>query len=65
MTLPLTPEMLRACYEFLRSTPPFRRWSLPPGDEIGFHVTRNRTRIGGCRLARRICRRHGFDPKAF
>jgi hypothetical protein len=39
MTLPLSPEMVEAAYEFLRATPPFNRWKLPPADEVIFHVT--------------------------
>lgn len=38
MTLPLTPEMLEACYEFLKTTPPFCRWNLPHGEDIKFQV---------------------------
>ena len=34
----LTPEILRGCYEFLRETPPFRRWRLPKADTIKFRV---------------------------
>lgn len=34
----LTPSIIEAAYDFLSATPPFNRWSLPPGDEIGFHV---------------------------
>lgn len=37
----LTPELLCASYEFLRQTPPFRRWKLPSGEEIKFIVTRS------------------------
>jgi len=40
MTLRLTPDMLAAGYEFLRTTEPFRRWRLPHSDEVGFHVMR-------------------------
>lgn len=40
MALRLTPEMLEAAYELLRTTPPFRRWRLPHADEIEFRVTR-------------------------
>ena len=36
--LHLTPEMLEGAYEYLRTTPPFRRWKLPPGDDIVFQV---------------------------
>lgn len=114
MSLPLTPDLLRSAYEFLRSTPPFRSWKLPPGESVRFHVTRHRDREGDhgvekgvhvvrvssrnightesllivlahemvhmyqeaqkvraahnpafCRLSRRVCRYHGWDPKVF
>jgi hypothetical protein len=38
MTLPLTPDIIEAAYEFLRVTPPFKGWRLPPGDDVVFHV---------------------------
>lgn len=38
MTLPLTPEMLRAAYDYLNTTPPFRNWNLPEGDDVEFKV---------------------------
>ena len=41
MTLPLTPDLLRASYDFLRETPPFKRWGLPPGESVTFKVTRS------------------------
>lgn len=34
----MTPAMLEASYELLRTTPPFRGWRLPPGDEVEFHT---------------------------
>jgi SprT-like family len=42
MTLPLTPEMLAAAYDFLSLTPPFDRWNMPPSDETSFKVSRSR-----------------------
>jgi len=42
VSLPLTPEILRAAYDFLRTTPPFRSWRLPPGSEVEFHVLRTK-----------------------
>lgn len=42
MTLPLTPEMLAAAYDFLRTTPPFDKWSLPESDDVKFMVSRSR-----------------------
>jgi len=41
MTLRLTPDMLAAGYDFLRTTAPFQRWRLPESDELGFHVVRD------------------------
>ncbi|SHJ68957.1 SprT-like family protein [Bradyrhizobium lablabi] len=38
MTLPLTAEMLEACYEFLRETKPFSDWNLPHGEDVKFIV---------------------------
>lgn len=40
MTLPLTPEMLEACYDFLRTTHPFSNWKLPEGEDVKFTVNR-------------------------
>jgi hypothetical protein len=41
MTLRLTPDMLAAGYDFLRSAQPFKSWRLPESDELGFHVVRH------------------------
>ena len=41
MTLPLTPRLLQAAYEFLCQTPPFSRWKMPTGDDLRFRVTRS------------------------
>ena len=38
MNLSLTPDMIAAAYELLRTTPPFRRWKLPPAEEVEFRV---------------------------
>ncbi len=46
MTLPLTPEMLAAAYDYLRHTPPFHRWNLPEPEDITFRVARTRTMFG-------------------
>lgn len=40
--LHLTPEMLEAAYEYLRTTPPFNKWRLPDTDSIEFHVIKPR-----------------------
>lgn len=47
----LTPDILEAAYDYMRATPPFRRWKLPPGDEVEFHVTRRREHRGDCQSA--------------
>src|SRR5580693_7778203 len=39
MTLPLTPEMLAAAYDFLRTTPPFTGWRLPESDDVVFGLS--------------------------
>jgi hypothetical protein len=41
MSLRLTPDMLAAAYEFLRTTAPFRGWKLPDSDALGFSVVRD------------------------
>ena len=46
MTLPLTPHMLAGCYEFLRTTPPFRGWHLPHAEQVEFAVTRHKMHMG-------------------
>jgi SprT-like family len=44
MTLPLTPDTLRALYDFLNETPPFKRWNLPDGEDVEFRVVRDHSR---------------------
>lgn len=39
----LTPAILAASYEFLRKTPPFDQWKLPPSHSIKFVVTKSLT----------------------
>lgn len=46
MSLPLTPHVLAAAYEYLRATQPFSGWKLPHADEVEFGVTRHRDREG-------------------
>lgn len=41
MSITLTPETLRACYDFLCTTEPYRRWNLPDGDDVHFRVVSN------------------------
>ncbi len=41
--LPITADLLRATYDFLRHTPPFKKWKLPPGEIVEFVANRNNT----------------------
>lgn len=34
----VTPELLRSGYDLLRTTQPFSRWKLPPGEEVRFRA---------------------------
>ena len=42
MTLPLSPDVLAAAYDFLAATEPFRRWNLPDSEDVRFRVVRSR-----------------------
>lgn len=46
MSLVLTRDALRAAYNYLNETDPFRRWNLPDGEDVEFVVTRSRTDAG-------------------
>lgn len=46
MTLRLTPETLRAAYDFLCTTEPFNRWNLPDSEDVVFRVVKDRTVFG-------------------
>lgn len=120
VTLPLTPEMLASAYDYLRLSPPFRSWKLPPAIIVKFKVSQRSSEFGRYqwdgerhtismstksigqtetllrylahemihlhleatgqeskrgginihnaafkRYAARVCKVHGFDPKAF
>lgn len=41
MTLRLTPDLIRAAYDLLGETEPFKKWNLPDSDEIRFRVYRS------------------------
>lgn len=45
----LTPEILEATYDWLRATPPFRRWRLPKAGDVEFRVLAARKLFGQCR----------------
>jgi hypothetical protein len=53
MSLPITPHVLVAAYEYLRTTRPFSGWKLPEADEVEFGVTRHRDRAGDHEVVRR------------
>jgi hypothetical protein len=46
LSLPLTPEILEAAYEFLRTWPAFSRCGLPNSSEVEFHVTQSTRAYG-------------------
>jgi hypothetical protein len=50
MTLPLSPEMLAAAYDFVRACPPYSRWKLPESDDIKFVVDRQHDTCGWYRF---------------
>lgn len=43
----LTPDILRAAYNYLSETEPFVGWNLPDGEDIKFKVT-HRKKAQGC-----------------
>jgi hypothetical protein len=45
--LHLTPAILAAGYDYLRATPPFNRWKLPPSEEISWHVINKAPHVDG------------------
>lgn len=53
MTLPFTPDMLRAAYDFLNETPPFIRWNLPDSDDMQFRVAEDTAHHGWLLSGRR------------
>ena len=42
----LTPLMMAGMYDYLRTTPPFTWWRLPPSDDVQFHVTKDKKVLG-------------------
>jgi hypothetical protein len=120
MTLPLSPQMVEALYEYFCTTPPFNKMKMPPGKAVKFvvgkatdcfayyqwdgskhtitvssravahtitlaqslshemihlwlYTNKKESKRGGAsyhnsffkKIAARVCRYHGFDPKAF
>jgi len=48
--LHLTPDIVIAAYELLRTTPPFRGWRLPHADEVRFRIVADRGAYGTHRV---------------
>jgi hypothetical protein len=46
MTLRLTPQMLAAAYDFLRTSQPFSGWKLPESDAVAFTVNHHKYWFG-------------------
>lgn len=42
----LTPDLMAAAYDYLRTSRPFSAWRLPDADEVEFHVTRHKEILG-------------------
>lgn len=45
MTLRLTPDLLAAAYDFLRTTDPFKGWKLPRSGRVKFRVIKDPRRF--------------------
>ena len=48
MSITVTPDMLVAAYELLRTAQPFKGWNLPASGTIEFAVLRDPTTYGDC-----------------
>lgn len=46
MALRITPDIIEGAYEFLRLTPPFKKWNLPHADDVEFVVARHHRYLG-------------------
>jgi hypothetical protein len=46
MALHITPEIVCHAYELLRATPPFKRWKLPPSDDIEVQIVTAKEYVG-------------------
>lgn len=46
MSLRLTPDILRAAYEYLDLTSPFARLNLPDSEDVLFRITNNQSTAG-------------------
>lgn len=59
----LTPDILEATYDWLRALPPFRRWKLPPGEEVEFHVIDTDKQMGDALTRGSYCRIRASSSK--
>lgn len=48
MAIHITPEMVEAVYNLLKTMPPFKRWGLPSSNKVEWIITRNKTYMGRC-----------------
>ncbi len=46
MSIPLTPETLAACYDYLCTLPPASSWNLPHSEDVVFKVSRAKSVYG-------------------
>ena len=42
----LTPNILAAAYEYIRSVAPASDWKLPPAEQVEFRVSRDKNALG-------------------
>ena len=40
--IPLTPDLVRAAYDYLCETPPFTTWNMPDSADIAFRIIKTR-----------------------
>ena len=50
MSLTLTPEMLAHAYDYLCCTSPFKKWNMPPSEDIKFLVIKSADRFAHYQL---------------
>jgi predicted metal-dependent hydrolase len=46
--LRVTPAMIEAAYNLMKTTAPFNRWKLPDSEDVEFCVTKHKDRLGDC-----------------
>ena len=53
MTVPITPEILAAAWDYICTTPPLCDWNLPASDDITFRVIKTRKVFGQISMRRK------------